>query len=104
MNNELYLNLGETLSTADPNLHRVLIIGGGAAGLELATKLGNTVGRRRKASVTLLDKSCLHVWKPLLYKIALTGDIEVTLGQEHPLWACSASAFQASWSVTLSNQ
>ena len=64
MNNELYLNLRETLSTADPNLHRVLIIGGGAAGLELATRLGNTVGRRRKASVTLLDKSRLHVWKP----------------------------------------
>ena len=65
MNNELYLNLRETLSTADPNLHRVLIIGGGAAGLELATRLGHTVGRRRKASVTLLDKSRLHVWKPL---------------------------------------
>jgi threonine synthase len=43
--------------------------GGGAAGLELATRLGNTVGRR-KASVTLLDKSRLHVWKPLLHEIA----------------------------------
>ena len=104
MNNELYFNLGETLSTADPNLHRVLIIGGGAAGLELATKLGNTVGRRRKASVTLLDKSCLHVWKPLLYKIALTGDIEVTLGQEHPLMGVLRLCLSGEESVTLSNQ
>ena len=30
MNSDLYLNLRETPSTPDPNLHRVLIVGGGA--------------------------------------------------------------------------
>ena len=89
MNNELYLNLRETLSTADPNLHRVLIIGGGAAGLELATRLGHTVGRRRKASVTLLDKSRLHVWKPLLHEIAsgsLDGESDALELIAHARW------------------
>jgi NADH dehydrogenase len=29
------------------NLHRVVIVGGGAGGLELATKLGNTLGKKK---------------------------------------------------------
>jgi len=48
----------------------VLIAGGGAAGLELATKLGDSLGRRKRASITLLDKSRIHVWKPLLHEVA----------------------------------
>ncbi|OIR04558.1 NADH dehydrogenase [mine drainage metagenome] len=52
------------------NLHRVLIVGGGAGGLELATKLGDTLGRKGKALITLVDKSTTHVWKPLLHEIA----------------------------------
>ena len=34
-------------------LHRVVIVGGGAGGLELATRLGDTLGRRRKAEITV---------------------------------------------------
>jgi len=75
MNDIIYAHLHETRSSADPSLHRVLIVGGGAAGLELATRLGDTQGRRRKASVTLLDKSRLHVWKPLLHEVA-SGSID----------------------------
>jgi NADH:ubiquinone reductase (H+-translocating) len=52
-----------------------LIVGGGAAGLELATRLGNTLGRGGKATITLLDKSRLHVWKPLLHEVA-SGSID----------------------------
>ena len=51
-------------------LHRIVVVGGGAAGLELATKLGDRFGKRRAARVTLLDKSRTHVWKPLLHGIA----------------------------------
>ena len=57
-------------SKEQKNLHHVVIVGGGAGGLELATKLGDTLGRRGKAIITLIDKSKTHVWKPLLHEIA----------------------------------
>jgi NADH:ubiquinone reductase (H+-translocating) len=54
----------------DSQLHHVVIVGGGAGGLELATKLGDSLGRKGKALITLIDKSKTHVWKPLLHEIA----------------------------------
>jgi NADH dehydrogenase len=50
--------------------HRIVIVGGGAGGLELATRLGDTLGRRGRAEVTLIDKNRTHVWKPKLHEIA----------------------------------
>jgi NADH dehydrogenase len=55
-------------STREP--HRVVIVGGGAAGLPLATRLGDTLGRRGRVRVTLVDRSAAHLWKPLLHEIA----------------------------------
>lgn len=57
-------------NTVDSALHHVVIVGGGAGGLELATKLGDSLGRKGKAIITLIDKSKTHVWKPLLHEIA----------------------------------
>jgi NADH dehydrogenase len=51
-------------------VHRITIVGGGAGGLELATKLGRRLGRRRKAHITLIDAARTHVWKPLLHEVA----------------------------------
>ncbi|MBL8523352.1 MAG: FAD-dependent oxidoreductase, partial [Betaproteobacteria bacterium] len=51
-------------------MHRVVIVGGGAGGLELATRLGNTLGKRGKISVTLVDRGRTHLWKPLLHEVA----------------------------------
>jgi NADH:ubiquinone reductase (H+-translocating) len=51
-------------------LHRVVVVGGGAGGLELVTRLGNRLGRRGKAHVTLIDRRSTHLWKPLLHEIA----------------------------------
>ena len=51
-------------------LHRILIVGGGAGGLELATRLGDRMGRKGKARVTLIDCSRTHLWKPLLHEVA----------------------------------
>ena len=51
-------------------LHRIVIVGGGAGGLELATRLGDKLGRRGKADITLIDKARTHLWKPLLHEIA----------------------------------
>ncbi len=50
--------------------HRVVIVGGGAGGLELATRLGDTLGRRGQADITLIDRDRTHVWKPKLHEIA----------------------------------
>ncbi|KNZ30833.1 MAG: pyridine nucleotide-disulfide oxidoreductase [Methylibium sp. NZG] len=50
--------------------HRIVIVGGGAGGLELATRLGDTLGRRGRAEVTLIDRTRTHVWKPKLHEIA----------------------------------
>lgn len=50
--------------------HRIVIVGGGAGGLELATRLGDKPGRRGKADITLIDKARTHLWKPLLHEIA----------------------------------
>lgn len=54
----------------DASLHRIVVVGGGAAGLELATRLGEKLGRRRRAMVTLIDKARTHLWKPLLHSVA----------------------------------
>ncbi len=51
-------------------LHKIVIVGGGAGGLELATQLGRTLGRRKKALITLVDRSRTHLWKPLLHQVA----------------------------------
>jgi NADH:ubiquinone reductase (H+-translocating) len=52
------------------DLHRIVVVGGGAGGLELVTRLGDKLGRRKLAEVTLIDKSRTHLWKPLLHEIA----------------------------------
>ncbi|GLS91510.1 NADH dehydrogenase [Psychromonas marina] len=51
-------------------MKKIVIVGGGAGGLELATKLGNKLGRKGKALITLVDKNRTHLWKPLLHEVA----------------------------------
>ncbi|CAM8389021.1 NAD(P)/FAD-dependent oxidoreductase [Candidatus Methylopumilus planktonicus] len=51
-------------------MHKIVIVGGGAGGLELATKLGDSLGKKKKAEITLIDCTKTHVWKPLLHEIA----------------------------------
>jgi NADH dehydrogenase len=50
--------------------HKILIVGGGAAGLELATYLGDKLGKQGLAEITLLDATSTHIWKPLLHEVA----------------------------------
>lgn len=58
----------------------IVIIGGGAGGLELATRLGNKLGRKGKARITLIDRNHTHIWKPLLHEVA-TGTLDVEIDQ-----------------------
>lgn len=52
------------------NLHQIIVVGGGAGGLELASKLGRKLGKKKKARVTLVDATFTHLWKPLLHEVA----------------------------------
>ena len=51
-------------------LHRIVVVGGGAACLELVTRLGNQLGRRGRAHVALVECARTHLWKPLLHEVA----------------------------------
>jgi NADH dehydrogenase len=50
--------------------YRIIIVGGGAGGLPLATALGDRYGRAGKAEITLVDRNETHMWKPLLHEVA----------------------------------
>ncbi|MBU2864380.1 NAD(P)/FAD-dependent oxidoreductase [Reinekea forsetii] len=54
----------------------IVIVGGGAGGLELATRLGRKFGRRKKANITLIDRNNTHLWKPLLHEVA-SGSLDM---------------------------
>jgi NADH dehydrogenase len=69
-------------------LHKIVVVGGGAGGLELATKLGDTFGKKKQAQITLVDKNRTHIWKPKLHEIASgsmdSGDHELDyIAQAH---------------------
>jgi NADH:ubiquinone reductase (H+-translocating) len=49
---------------------RIVIVGGGAGGLELVTKLSRVARKRRDLQIILVDKQRTHVWKPLLHEVA----------------------------------
>lgn len=54
----------------------IVIVGGGVAGLEIATQLGHKLGRLKKYSIVLIDKDSSHIWKPMLHQIAAgTNDL-----------------------------
>jgi NADH dehydrogenase len=55
---------------SDSSLHHIVVVGGGAGGLELATRLGESFGKSGRARITLVDRGRTHVWKPLLHSIA----------------------------------
>ena len=51
----------------------IVIVGGGAGGLELACKLGRKLG---PGKVTLVDSRLYHVWKPSLHEVA-AGTLDI---------------------------
>jgi NADH dehydrogenase len=61
---------------ASSGLHHIIIVGGGAGGLELATRLGDKLGKKGKARISLVEKFRTHIWKPLLHEIA-AGSMDV---------------------------
>ena len=66
------------------NLSSIVIVGGGAGGLELACKLGRKLGPDR---VTLVDAKMYHIWKPSLHEVA-AGTLDIHQeGLSYPMLA-----------------
>ena len=99
------------MTSTTPN---IVIIGGGAGGLELATQLGHKLGRKQRANILLIDKNRSHIWKPLLHEVA-TGSLDSNLaavvysahaakhGYNFQL-GCFSGLDQANKSITLAPQ
>ena len=58
------------------NATRIVVVGGGAGGLELVTQLGDQLAQSGRASVTLVDRNRTHLWKPLLHEVA-AGSMDI---------------------------
>lgn len=59
------------------NLHHIVVVGGGAGGLELVTRLGRKLGKKGKARISLVDGGLTHIWKPLLHEVA-SGSLDAS--------------------------
>lgn len=55
---------------ASPPPHRLVVVGGGVGGLDIATRLARRRLSDRAIEVTLIDRETAYVWKPMLHTIA----------------------------------
>ena len=58
---------------------QIVVVGGGAAGLELVRRLGARFGRKRH-DIILVEKNRTHIWKPLLHEVA-AGSLDANLDE-----------------------
>ena len=58
--------------------YRIVIVGGGAGGLELAARLRRVIGNSSVVELTLVDQNLSHLWKPLLHEVA-AGTIDASI-------------------------
>jgi NADH dehydrogenase len=58
---------------------QIVVVGGGAGGLELVRKLGAHFGRDR-FDIILVERNRTHIWKPLLHEVA-TGALDANMDE-----------------------
>jgi NADH dehydrogenase len=58
---------------------QIVVVGGGAGGLELVARLGARFGRKG-FDIILIDRNPTHVWKPLLHEVA-AGSLDANLDE-----------------------
>ena len=68
-----------TQAPSKPRKTQIVVVGGGAGGLELATRLGGKLGRE-KFDIILVEKNRTHIWKPLLHEVA-AGSLDANLDE-----------------------
>jgi len=61
------------------NRTQIVVVGGGAGGLELVTRLGAKYGRRQH-DILLVERNLTHIWKPLLHEVA-AGSLDANLDE-----------------------
>ena len=68
-------------STSDHGQRKtqIVVVGGGAGGLELVRRLGAKFGRKNH-DIILVDKNASHIWKPLLHEVA-AGSLDANLDE-----------------------
>jgi len=62
-----------------PKKTQIVVVGGGAGGLELVARLGATFGRE-EYDIILIDRNRAHIWKPLLHEVA-AGSLDANLDE-----------------------
>jgi NADH dehydrogenase len=62
-----------------PRKTQIVVVGGGAGGLELVRRLGARFGRKRH-DIILVEKNRTHIWKPLLHEVA-AGSLDANLDE-----------------------
>lgn len=58
---------------------QIVVVGGGAGGLELVRRLGARLGRAR-FDIILVERNRTHIWKPLLHEVA-AGSLDANLDE-----------------------
>jgi NADH dehydrogenase len=58
---------------------QIVVVGGGAGGLELVAKLGGNLSRD-DFDIILVDRNATHIWKPLLHEVA-AGSLDANLDE-----------------------
>ncbi|MDX2238749.1 MAG: NAD(P)/FAD-dependent oxidoreductase [Hyphomonadaceae bacterium] len=58
---------------------QIVVVGGGAGGLELVRRLGARFGRARH-DIILVERNATHIWKPLLHEVA-AGSLDANLDE-----------------------
>lgn len=58
---------------------QIVVVGGGAGGLELVRKLGRRF-RRKHFDIILVEPHATHIWKPLLHEVA-AGSLDANLDE-----------------------
>lgn len=58
---------------------QIVVVGGGAGGLELVAKLGRALGKV-DFDIILVDRQQTHIWKPLLHEVA-AGSLDANLDE-----------------------
>ena len=73
-------------------MKNIVIVGGGAGGLELTIGLARRLGMRASADITLVDRKMTHMWKPLFHEVRAREGIPVMKSVTCPSHVCTASA------------
>lgn len=73
------MGIGVLSVSAPAKKTQIVVVGGGAGGLELVRRLGSHFGRK-KFDIILVDRSRSHIWKPLLHEVA-AGSLDANLDE-----------------------